>query len=91
MTVIGQRYLQKAALGAYTVPEILNRTDKIGFGTPGDEWMQTDSWRKLTAESYRELTGVFPEIFKQNADLPSKGFDRWKVNQLRTWNHIFRD
>lgn len=83
------KYLQKMALGAYTVPEILNRTDKIGFGTPGDEWMQTDSWRQLTAESYRDLTRVFPQIFKNNADLPSKGFDRWKVNQLRTWHHIF--
>jgi len=85
------KYLQKAALGAYTVPEILNRTDKIGFGTPGDEWMQTDNWRKLTAESYRDLTQEFPKIFKNNAGLPSKGFDRWKVNQLRTWSNIFRN
>jgi asparagine synthase (glutamine-hydrolysing) len=83
------KYLQKAAVGAYTVPEILNRRDKIGFGTPGDEWMQTDSWRKLTAESYRDLTRAFPKIFKKNAGLPAKGFDRWKVNQLRTWNNIF--
>ncbi len=84
------KYLQKKALGAYTTPEILNRTDKIGFGTPGDEWMQTDSWLKLTVESYRDLTRAFPEVFKNNADLPPKGFDRWKVIQLGTWNNIFR-
>jgi asparagine synthase (glutamine-hydrolysing) len=83
------KYLQKEALGTYTVPEILNRSDKIGFGTPGDEWMQTDNWQQLTAESYRDLSRAFPEIFKSNANLPFKGFDRWKVNQLRTWNNIF--
>jgi asparagine synthase (glutamine-hydrolysing) len=85
------KYLQKAALGAYTVPEILNRTDKIGFGTPGDEWMQTDKWQKLTAESYSDLAKTFPEVFKANVKLPHTGFDRWKVNQLRTWKNIFNN
>jgi asparagine synthase (glutamine-hydrolysing) len=84
------KYLQKKALGKYTIPEILQRTDKIGFGTPGDEWMLTDKWRQLTKKNYSDLSETFPNIFKQNAPLPKKGFDRWKINQLCTWKNIFQ-
>lgn len=61
------KYLQKKALEKYTIPEILNRTDKIGFGTPGDEWMMTDKWQQLTQKSYAHLSGTFPDIFKKYA------------------------
>ncbi len=83
------KYLQKTALGKYTIPEILNRKDKIGFGTPGAEWMLTENWKRLTKESYTDLTESFPEIFKKDVNLPEKGFDRWKINQLNTWKNIF--
>lgn len=83
------KYLQKKSLGKYTIPEILDRTDKIGFGTPGDEWMLTDKWQQLTERSYADLSSVFYSIFKKNAILPRKGFDRWKINQLCTWKNIF--
>lgn len=83
------KYLQKKALGRYTVSHILSRKDKIGFGTPGDEWMLSEGWQKLTRESHRGLIEAFPEIFKKNDSLPAKGFDRWKINQLATWRHIF--
>ncbi|MDM8521738.1 asparagine synthase (glutamine-hydrolyzing) [Desulfococcaceae bacterium HSG8] len=83
------KYLQKMSLGKYTVPEILERRDKIGFGTPGTEWMLTKNWQQLTAENYADLTETFPEIFKKNVCLPKKGVDRWKVNQLCVWKNIF--
>ncbi len=83
------KYLQKMALGQYTVPKILNRTDKIGFGTPGEEWMLTDSWKKLTMDNYSELSNTLPDVFRKNMQLPQKGFDRWKINQLATWKEIF--
>lgn len=83
------KYLQKKSLGKYTIPEILNRTDKIGFGTPGEEWMQTESWKKITKESYTDLVETFPEVFKKNIHLPDKGYDRWKINQLCTWKNTF--
>lgn len=83
------KYLQKKAVGKYTVPEILNRKDKIGFGTPGDEWMLAEKWQHLTIENYAYLTETFPDIFKKNALLPKKGFDRWKINQLSIWKNIF--
>lgn len=81
--------LQKISLGQYTAREILDRTDKIGFGTPGEEWMLTDNWKKITRNNYFELTKIFPEVFRKNTYLPKKGFDRWKVNQLATWKNIF--
>lgn len=81
--------LQKRSLGQYTAREILDRTDKIGFGTPGDEWMLTDNWKKFTMNNHSELIKIFPEVFRKNMDLPKKGFDRWKVNQLATWKNIF--
>jgi asparagine synthase (glutamine-hydrolysing) len=83
------KYLQKMALGKCTIPEILNRTDKIGFGTPTDEWMLTDEWQKLTEESHINLADSFPDIFKKRAILPKKGFDRWRINNLATWKDIF--
>jgi asparagine synthase (glutamine-hydrolysing) len=83
------KYLQQKALGHYTIPEILERTDKIGFGTPGEEWMLTKQWRELTRQSYIDLTEAYPEIFKKGIHLPEKGFDRWKINQLSTWKNIF--
>ncbi|MCI5158583.1 MAG: hypothetical protein D3906_09120 [Candidatus Electrothrix sp. AUS1_2] len=84
------KYLQKKALGKYTISEILARTDKIGFGTPGDEWMLTDKWQQLTQKSYADLAERFPNVFKKNESLPQKGFDRWKINQLCTWKNIFQ-
>ena len=81
--------LQKRSLGQYTAREIFDRTDKIGFGTPGDEWMLTESWKKLTLINYSELTKAFPDVFRKKTELPKKGFDRWKVNQLATWKNIF--
>ena len=42
------KLLQKKSIGQYTVPKILNRTDKIGFGTPGEEWMLTEPWIEST-------------------------------------------
>lgn len=83
------KYLQRKALGHYTIPEILERTDKIGFGTPGEEWMLTKQWQKLTRENYMDLAEAYPEIFKREIHLPERGFDRWKINQLSTWKNIF--
>jgi asparagine synthase (glutamine-hydrolysing) len=83
------KYLQKRALGKYTIPEILNRRDKIGFGTPGDDWMQTSAWQDRTRRSYAELAEAFPDVFEPRRPLPAKGFDRWKINNLAVWKDLF--
>ena len=77
------------ALKQYTAAEILERTDKIGFGTPGDEWMCSEPWQNLTDENYNALSETFQDVFKKNVLLPEKGFDRWRINQLATWKNIF--
>ena len=82
------KYLQKKAVGKYTVPEILNRKDKIGFGTPGDEWMHRKEWQDLTKGNYVDLAGAFPDVFIKDVNIPDKGVDRWKINQLSIWKGL---
>jgi asparagine synthase (glutamine-hydrolysing) len=79
------KILQKKALGSYTIPEILVRKDKIGFGTPGEHWMKEKAWAALTKESYALVSAAFPEIFVKNGILRDNPFDKWKINQLATW------
>ncbi len=83
------KYLQKIVLGKFTTKEILNRIDKVGFGTPGDEWMQTDIWQEISLANYSKLLSEFPEVFKKIEHLPAGGFDLWKINQLATWHNLF--
>ncbi len=80
------KVLQKRSLGKYSIPEILNRKDKIGFGTPGEMWMQTEKWKQHTADNYNYLLEKFPRVFKRNAVLKNNLFERWKVNQLAVWH-----
>lgn len=82
------KYLQKLAVGKYTVDEILKRTDKIGFGTPTEEWMSTSEWEKLTRESYEDLSRGWPGIFKKNNSGLPVGLPKWKINQLAVWKRI---
>lgn len=83
------KYLQKVSLGQYTTNMILNRKDKIGFGTPGEDWMKTNDWKEMTENSYEEIHEAFPGVFNRNIPLPFRGLDRWKVNQLAVWKRLF--
>jgi asparagine synthase (glutamine-hydrolysing) len=82
------KHLQKLALGRYTTPNILNRKDKIGFGTPMDKWMATPLWRNFTDENDRYLGGAMQGIMKDKHILPAKGNLRWKVNHLAEWHRM---
>ena len=81
--------LQKAALGKFTIPTILDRRDKIGFGTPGEEWMLTEAWKERTVESFSSLAQALPQVFSKKRPWRGGGFDRWKINQLWTWMGLF--
>ncbi len=78
--------IQKLALGRYTIPEITQRQDKIGFGTPGEEWMRTPAWQELTEKNYRYLCEAMPDIFIGGAVLKYDLYERWKINQLAEWH-----
>lgn len=85
------KYLQKQALGRYTVPEILERKDKIGFETPMDEWMATPAWARYTEENMQYLKAAMPGCFSRSAGLPAGGESRWKINHLAAWHRmVFR-
>jgi len=83
------KYLQKRALGKYTIEEILNRRDKLGFATPQRDWMRQPKWQKRTKASEELLGKVFPHIFKKtnNRMFNDTNFC-WKVNQLAVWRQI---
>ncbi|MBF0224828.1 MAG: asparagine synthase (glutamine-hydrolyzing) [Desulfobacterales bacterium] len=83
------KYLQKIALSKYTIPEIVNRRDKIGFGTPGDEWMREDVWHNFSNRNYNELKKELPDIFRKYSSVSEKGLEIWKINQLYVWKKLF--
>ncbi|OFX56536.1 MAG: asparagine synthase (glutamine-hydrolyzing) [Bacteroidetes bacterium GWA2_30_7] len=83
------KFLQKKALENYTIPEIINRKDKLGFATPGKEWMKTNRWESLTIENYKSLCEKMPSIFNKHVSLKDNLYEKWKVNQLYTWQKIF--
>ena len=82
------KYLQKQALSSYTVPEITNRKDKIGFGTPVDNWMKTPDWKQKTEESTKQLKQDFSGVFNSELSNVKKSADLWKINQLATWKRV---
>ena len=49
-----------------------------------DPWQNTLSAKKLAL-----LQKSWAEIFRKDIRLPTKGLDRWKVNQVATWENIF--
>lgn len=83
------KYLQKQSLQKYTVPEILNRKDKIGFGTP-DEWLQMPFWREKIKDSARYCAKTFPDVFQRNLweVLPKNATYLWKIDQLAIWHQM---
>ncbi|MBN2010065.1 asparagine synthase (glutamine-hydrolyzing) [candidate division KSB1 bacterium] len=83
--------LQKQALGKYTVPEILNRTDKVGFATPVREWMQTPIWQAHTQRSADFLHNRLPDVFPTIRLATLNPIDCWKLNQVAEWITIFID
>jgi asparagine synthase (glutamine-hydrolysing) len=82
------KMLQKKAAGKYSIDEIVNRKDKIGFGTPGEIWMQSDKWQKRTIENFEYLAEKYPEIFNAKAHIKNNLYDKWKINQLAIWDRL---
>jgi len=83
------KYLQKQALGRYTVPEILTRKDKLGFATPEATWMRHPAWAQRTADAMESLARAFPDILAFPADYSPSPQEAWKFCQLAAWREIF--
>ncbi len=84
------------------VPEKIRlRRDKVGFGTPQDEWFRTPVWKNIIEEillskSFRERKLINPEaaIIKYNKHLLGKNNysqEIWKWIHLELWFREFID
>ncbi len=90
-TAHGQtKYIQKIAAGDFTIPQILGRRDKIGFGTPGEKWLRLENWQKFLADGARNLSENLPDIFTPEVLEYGKGQDAWRISQLDLWMSIFQ-
>lgn len=76
------KYLQKAALGHYSIPEITQRKDKIGFGTPVDDWMTTPQWSARYADSMQTLLRTTSFINTHVRPKTLSAQDKWKICSL---------
>ncbi|EFL50884.1 asparagine synthase (glutamine-hydrolyzing) [Solidesulfovibrio fructosivorans JJ]] len=83
------KVLQKQALGRYTVPEILARTDKLGFATPEARWMSAPGWRERITVSMDTLSRAFPDVFAFLPGCHPAPQEAWKFCQLATWLELF--
>ncbi|MBF0384930.1 MAG: asparagine synthase (glutamine-hydrolyzing) [Candidatus Omnitrophica bacterium] len=83
------KYIEKKVLGKYTIKEILDRKDKIGFDTPQSKWMKENRWKGLLDESYRDVCERFPFIFEKGKEKELSHWDAWKVIQLNIWEEMF--
>lgn len=79
------KILQKQAIGKYTISEILNRKDKVGFAVPQTEWMKTKQWQELSQSSFTSLQKELPGILTKGTSHVSSDTLQWKVNQLSLW------
>jgi len=80
------KYLQKQALEHYTIKEIIDRKDKVGFDTPLDEWMQNEKWKKLYRESFVELRSNNKGIFADDESQIKTSENKWKIIQASLWD-----
>lgn len=84
------------------LPEAIRmRKDKIGFGTPADEWFRSDSWEKLitdlfNSESFRNRkfinSGEAKKLYCRHVSGKSnEARNIWKLVNLELWFREFID
>lgn len=85
-----------------TLPEkIRMRNDKLGFGTPQDEWFRKPAWKKIieeiiSSDSFKNRGLIDPEVAlkKYQEHLSGKiniAKEIWKWVHLELWFRIFID
>lgn len=89
--------VMRDALASHVPQEILNRRDKIGFGTPEKDWFQGE-WREKILAGCRQTVEKFPNIFERNilhtveAQLqPNAPYSSmpWRMYCFSRWAEIF--
>ncbi|WP_300156608.1 asparagine synthase (glutamine-hydrolyzing) [Solidesulfovibrio sp.] len=79
------KYLQRLALGRHTAPEILARTDKLGFATPEARWMASPAWKRRTEAAMARLAAAWPDVLRFPRGYRPTAQQAWKWCQLAEW------
>jgi len=77
------KWLQKKSVGQYSIPEITNRKDKLGFATPEAAWMSEPRWKELMEESLTFLRSEFPGVLRKDMGMNPRL--KWKICSLALW------
>ena len=86
------KWLQKLSLGCYTSSLIRKRKDKVGYGTPMEDWMRSIEWEEHTKQSTEFVREKFPDIFHDDIfKRLGSGALCWQINNFTAWYHqIFK-
>jgi asparagine synthase (glutamine-hydrolysing) len=95
------KYILREAMTGILPDKIRSRKDKIGFGTPEDEWMRTEQWQNLITDllkspSFRERKLIDPEIALNHYQVHLSGKanlskEIWKWIHLELWHREYID
>ncbi|MCP2043984.1 asparagine synthase (glutamine-hydrolyzing) [Pontibacter sp. HSC-36F09] len=95
------KFILREAMKGMLPEKIRLRQDKIGFGTPQDEWFREPAWQKivegvLNSNSFRERNLINPEVAmrKYKEHLSGKtniAKEIWKWVHLELWFRTFID
>lgn len=95
------KYILREAMKGVLPEKIRLRMDKIGFGTPQDEWFREPNWEALvksiiTSESFRNRNLIDPEIAMKKYEEHLNGDGNiakeiWKWIHLELWFRTFID
>jgi len=95
------KYILREAMKGIVPKKIRLRKDKMGFGTPQDEWFRTQEWQKfiidlLTSSSFTERniidsTIALKQYQKHIAGKTNIAKEIWKWIHLELWFRMFID
>jgi len=95
------KHLLRESMKGRLPEKIRTRKDKIGFGTPENEWFRTKEWQQiiaevLTSKSFKERNMINPDVamtkYKQYlGDKANISREIWKWVHLEYWSREFID
>jgi asparagine synthase (glutamine-hydrolysing) len=95
------KHILRESMKGILPDKIRLRKDKIGFGTPEDEWMRTQEWQALIIDllksrSFKERNLIDPEIALKRYQVHLSGKanlskEIWKWIHLEIWHREYID
>lgn len=95
------KYILREGMKSYLPEKIRLRKDKVGFGTPEDEWFRTPEWQDITfsilnSDSFKNRNLIKPEVAIKQYKKHISGKiniskEIWKWINLELWFRTFID